>query len=421
MSRYFSALALPAAAVRLATPRNPFGLLGRSRNFRLFWVGQTLSLVGTWMQSMALGWLALELSDSAFLVGAVATASSVPILAFSLHAGVLVDRRDKLRLLVIAQSMLLAEAALLWWFAWSGHATIWWIIGLATLSGTIAALEIPARQSLMVDLVGRDDLHDAIALNSGGFNIARVVGPAVAALVITRFGIAWCFAFNAVSYVFVLGGLSGVRIPPHQATPPRTSPLQGIVQLVRYVRRNREVAAIMQLVTVFAIFGVPYLTLMPVVARDQLHTGAGGYGALLSCVGLGGLAGALWLASSGASRSAGMLARSGLVFGALLALFAMTGSLRLAQVILLFTGFAMILNGAVANGLLQTMVPDAMRGRLMSMYSLIVVGLSQVVGSFSAGAVARWAGPGWAIGGGAVILLGYTVWALREYPELRRL
>jgi MFS family permease len=405
-----------------AASRNPFRLLGRARNFRLFWVGQTLSLVGTWMQSMSQGWLALELSNSALLVGLVATASSLPVLVLSLHAGVLVDRRDKMRLLRLAQTLLLGEATLIWWFVWSGHITIWGLLALALIGGTASAVEIPARQSLMVELVGRDDLHDAIALNSGGFNIARIVGPAVAAIVIARLGIAWCFALNALSYIAVIGGLAMVRMPAWTPVVTRASPLEGIRELFAYMRGTREVSALMQLVTVFSVFGVPYLTLMPVVARDRLGTGAGGYGVLLSCVGLGGLAGALYLASAGGTvRRGALLVRSGLSYGLLLLLFSLVRSVRAAELILLATGFVMILNGALANGLLQLFVPDSMRGRLMSAYSLIVVGVAQVVGSLLAGAVAKWAGVGWAIGGGATVIVLFTIWAIRTYPELAEL
>jgi MFS family permease len=160
---------------------NPFRVLLTHANFRRFWVGQTLSLIGTWMQSMALGWLALELSDSAFIVGLVASIGSLPILLFSLYAGVVVDRSDKLRLVTIAQTLLLLEAVLLWYLTWSGHINIPTLLVLALVGGAIASVEIPARQSLMIDLVGRDDLRDAIALNSSGFNLARIFGPAIAA------------------------------------------------------------------------------------------------------------------------------------------------------------------------------------------------------------------------------------------------
>jgi MFS family permease len=413
--------ALPATAPMPAPARslNPFRVLTRHRNFRIFWLGQTISLIGSWMQSMAQGWLALELSDSALLVGLVAAIGSVPVLLFSLHAGVLVDRVDKLRLVRVAQSLLLVEAVLLWWFTWSGHVTIGWLLALAAFAGLIGAFEIPARQALMVELVGRDDLHEAIALNSSGFNLARIVGPAIGAVVIARAGLAWCFGVNAFSYLFVLVGLFMIRLPPYRPVAHLGSPLEGIVQGMRYIWRTEEIRVLMGVVTVYSILGVPYLTLMPVVARDLLGAGASGYGVLLACVGVGGLAGALFLASAGPRLSRGrMLVVSSFSYAALLVVFAFVRSEQVARGLLLATGFMMILNSALANGIMQSIVPDAFRGRLMSVYSLVVVGLSQAVGAVLAGSIARSVGVDWAIGAGAAIMLGYAVWTFRRHPEV---
>jgi MFS family permease len=401
---------------------NPFRVLTRHRNFRLFWIGQTMSLIGTWMQSMAQGWLALELSDSALLVGLVASFGSIPVLLFSLHAGVLVDRVERLKVVKIAQGLLLVEATLLWGITWSGHVTVGWLLALAACAGLFSAFEIPARQSLIVELVGRDDLHEAIALNSSGFNLARIVGPAIGALVIARAGLAWCFGLNAMSYLFVLAGLFMMRLPPYRPVAQATSPLEGIKQGIRYIVHTREVRVLMGVVTVYAVLGVPFLTLMPVVARDLLGAGASGYGVLLTCVGVGGLAGALFLASAGGRiRRGRLLVTSSLAFAALLLVFAFARSETVARVLLLVTGFMMILNGALANGILQAIVPDEFRGRLMSVYSLVVVGLSQALGAVLAGAVARAVGVDWAIGGGAAIMLGYAAWTFRRHPEVAAL
>jgi MFS family permease len=400
---------------------NPFRVLAVHRNFRLFWTGQTLSLIGTWMQTMAQGWLALELTDNAFLVGLVGAVGSLPILLLSLHAGVLVDRSDKLRLVRTAQSLMLAEASALWWFTWSGRITIGWLLGLAYLSGMFSAVEIPARQSLIVELVGREDLHDAIALNSSGFNLARIVGPGIAAAVIAGAGLAWCFALNAASYLAVLAGLFLIRLPERAPPVATLDPSDGIRQGLRYMVRTREVAVLMGMVAMFAVLGTPYLTLMPVVARDLLHTGAAGYGVLLACVGIGGLTGALFLAAVGGRvRRGRLLVVSSLAFAALLLVFSLVRSPRVAGGVLLLAGITMILNSALSNGILQAIVPDELRGRLMAVYSLVVVGLSQVVGSFVAGAVARAVGVEWAIGGGAVLLLAYATYVFWRYPETRR-
>jgi MFS family permease len=401
---------------------NPFRVLVRHRNFRLFWGGQTLSLIGTWMQSMAQGWLALELSDNAFLVGLVSAIGSLPVLVLSLPAGAVADRVNKLRLVTIMQALMLLEATLLWWFTWSRHVTIGWLLVLATANGVFTAFEIPARQALIVELVGRDDLHDAIALNSSGFNLARIVGPSIAAVVIAAAGLAWCFGLNALSYLAVLAGLLMIRLPARPAVAVAGTPMQRVREGVAYIATTRDVAALMRLVTVYSVLGIPYLTLMPVVARDLLGTGAAGYGVLLACVGVGGLAGALFLASAGQRfRRGRLLATSSASFAALLIVFSLVRSVALARPVLLLCGFAMILNSALSNGALQSIVPDEFRGRLMAAYSLVVVGLAQVVGAFVAGSVARAVGVDWAIGGAAAVMLAYTAWGFYRYPELRRL
>ena len=416
-----TALSFDAAMV-VITPSNPFRVLITHRNFRSFWIGQTLSLVGSWMQSMAIGWLALELSNSAFIVGVVVASGSLPILAFSLHAGVLVDRSDKLKLVTYSQFLLLTEAVVLWGLTWSGHINVGALIALSLFGGAVASVEIPARQALMIDLVGRDDLRDAIALNSSGFNLARIVGPAVGAFIIANAGMAWCFGVNALSYLTVLIGLKQVRLPPWQEPRMPGKPLQQIRQGLVFALRDRPMRAILELVTVYSVLGIPYIALMPVLARDRLGLGAGGYGVMLSVLGVGGLAGALALASAGLHIRRGYLViRTATAYATLLLILSFVRQPAIAYPILLGTGFLMIVNNAMANGMLQTMVPDEYRGRLMSIYSMIVVGLPQVVGAFSAGAIAGLIGIEWAIGGAAVGMLLFAWWLFRRYPELREL
>jgi MFS family permease len=393
---------------------NPFRAL-RHRNFLLFWSGQTLSLIGTWMQAMAEGWLAFALTRNAFLVGLVAAAQSLPILLLSLYAGVLVDRANKLRLVTVCQTLFAIQSTSLWVLAWTNHITIHWLIAMATFNGIISSIEIPARQSLVIELVGRDELPGAIALNSSGFNLARIVGPAAAAIVIAKLGISWCFGVNALSYIAVLIGLFLIRLPAWVPAQHRASPLEGIIEGVRFMRGTPSVAAIIGIVTVYAVFGVPYLTLMPVVAGDRLGLGASGYGLLLASVGIGGLAGALTLAAVGDRLQRRLvLSRASHAFAILLIVFAFVRRPVLAYPLLLLIGFAMIVNSAQANSMLQHMVPDELRGRIMAAYSFIVVGLSQVAGSFVAGAVARAFGVAWAIGGGGALMLVYAMWAFRS-------
>ena len=399
---------------------NPFRIIQRHRNFRLFWSGQTLSLIGTWMQSMAEGWLALELSNSAFVVGIVAAAQALPILLLSLHAGVVIDRSDKLRIVRTAQTLLSFQAAALWYLTWSHHLTIAWLLILALANGTIIAFEIPARQSLIVDLVGRHDLPGAIALNSSGFNIARVVGPSIGAFIIAQLGIAWCFGVNALSYVAVLIGLFMVKLPSWVPPEKTVSPLEGIREGIDYMRRTPSVNALIKLIAVCSVLGVPYLTLMPVVARDQLHRGAGGYGALLACVGIGGVAGALSLASIGHRFGrVRLLSFTAYSYACLLIGFSLVRNHVYAYPLLLGAGFMMIATNATANSTLQHLVPNELRGRVMAAYSFVVVGLSQVVGSASSGAIANVVGTSWAIGGSAVVMLCYAYYAFNRRPELR--
>ena len=405
-----------------ATSINPFRVFLRHRNFRLFLIGQTLSLIGTWMQVMATGWLALELSNSAFFVGLVATASAIPILLFTMPAGAMVDRSDKLRLVRLAQTAFLVDATLLWWLTYTQRISIGLLLALSFLGGLIAAVEIPARQSLFIDLVGRDDLPDAIALNSSGFNLARVVGPALAAATIARLGISWCFFLNAVSFVTVLIGLLMIHLPKWEATPNPVSPWEGVLQAFRYMRDTPNVRALMLMVTAYSILGVPAMVLMPVVAREMFGLGASGYGLLMSFLGVGGLAGALALAGVGYRFSrVKLLVAASMAWPALLIAFSLCRSPWLGYVLLLGIGCTMILNGAISNGLLQSIVPDALRGRMMAAFGLVVVGLSQVVGAFVGGVAAGVVGVSLTIGASAALMLLYGAWAFFRRPELRTL
>jgi len=398
---------------------NPFRALQLHRNFRLFWIGQTVSLIGTWMQQVGQGWLALELTNSAFMVGLVAAGGTFPVLLFSLYGGIVADRRSKLRIVMVCQALLLLEAAALWWLTWTGRINVEWLLGLATLGGVISAFEIPARQALTVELVTREDLVDAIALNSGGFNLARIIGPSIAAIVLAKLGLAWCFGINALSYFAVLGSLTLIKLPPWAPVLSLVSPFEQLKQGLRYIRTTRVVSGIMGVVAIYSIFGFQYLTMMPVVARDLLGTGASGYGALLTFVGVGALTGALLLAALGSRIRRGRLFGStAFAFALLTILFAFVRSVPLAAVVLLFLGLTMLINGALANGILQSLVPDELRGRVMATYIFVYVGFTPF-GSFIAGAIARVVGVEWAIFSGGLVMLAYFLWAFWKYPEIR--
>ena len=408
--------------------RNPFRVLKTHRNFRIFWIGQTLSLIGSWMQTMALGWLSLELSNSAFVVGLVASVGAIPIVLFSIHAGAFVDRSDRLRLVRITQTVFLVEALVLATVNWLGLVTIPLLVFLAFVQGMCSAVEIPARQSMIIQLVGRNDLQPAIALNSSGFNLARVIGPAIGGLVIHRFGIAWCFALNAVSYLAVLWGLMRIRLPAGDLVVDITGSVEGRARRAREAFRESSQSAadglrhflkpgdvrdLLSLVTMGAVFSGSFLTLMPVEARDRLGLGAGGYGGLLASVGVGGLVGALLLAGPASHwRRGRVLTATGVLFPLLLMALAFATTPAQAMIVLFFTGGTMIIYNALGNGILQLLVPEEYRGRLMSFYAFLFVGLSQLLGALVLGAAARRFGVEWAIGGSAVVTLVFTVWTV---------
>jgi len=411
--------------VRVTAPArsfNPFRTLAVHRNFRLFWFGQTLSLVGTWMQQVATSWLALELSNDPFIVGLVSAAGTVPILLFAMPAGVFADRRRKLGLVRIAQVLMLLQASLLWWFSWSGHITIAALIGLTLAFGLLEAFEIPARQSLIIRLVNKDDLQDAIALNSGGFNLARILGPTAAALVIAQLGIAWCFGVNALSYLAVLVGLALIRLPAGVDEPTATtrSTLHGIQEAYQYIRNDRLMWILMRVVALFSFLGIPVLTMLPVMARDHLRLDASGYGALMMCFGVGALLGALALAAQGGRVPRGaILTVSSLGLGLAMGAFGLSTDVVLSGAMMFVCGIAMIANNALINGLMQSRVPDAMRARIMALYVTVYIGMHPV-GSALAGWFSREVGVSHTVAGMGALLFLAAAWAFRRYPELRR-
>lgn len=365
---------------------------------------------------MAMGWLALDLSNSAFVVGLVASVAAIPVLLFSMHAGALVDHGDRLRIVKTAQVIYCIEAATLWLVTITGVVSIPWLLGLSFIRGCCNAIEVPARQSLFIQLVGRDDLKPAIALNSSGFNLARIVGPSIAGVVITRLGLGWCFGLNALSYGAVLWGLALMDMPAVLTEKLGTLrevlvlSTQSAVEGVKYLLRPGAVRELLLLFSMSSVLGAPFLTLVPVVARDQLHLDAGGYGSLLTAFGVGGLVGALLVAGPLSQRSshASIMRRASFGFPAVLIGFALSGSQHIAWIWLFLAGISAIVFTALINGALQLLVDERYRGRLMAFYSLVFLGLSQALGSLVLGALARVSTAGIAIGASALVLLAVT-------------
>ena len=390
------------------------------RNFRLFLLGQGISLIGTWMQAVALGWLVLEITNSPFAVGLTQAFRSLGVLLFTVYAGVIVDRVDKRRLIVWTQALQMLEALALAALVWTGRVTTSQVLVLALLFGIVNAFDIPARQAFIAELVGKEDLMNAIALNSSMFNAARIVGPAVAGVLIGVAGVGMCFFLNGVSYVAVIAGLLAMRLPPFVTRPMPPSAWEGVRQAVAFIRGDTRVWVLVVLVAVFSVFGFPFLVLMPVVARDVLHTDARGYGLLMAAVGIGAMLGALGLALRGARvRKGPVLLEGGAAFGVLLVLFAAVRSVGVALALLALVGCAMIVTTALANTMLQTLVPDELRGRVMAFYAFVFVGMAPL-GAFQAGLVAEHTGAPVAIalgGAGCLIAVALAAWRV---PELRQ-
>lgn len=402
-----------------AARRYGFGALAH-RNFRLFLFGQAVSLTGTWMQSIAQGWLVLLLTNSPFYVGLISALGSVGVLLFTLYAGVVADRTDKRRLVVITQSLSMVQAFLLAGLVWSDRVTVENVMALAAFLGVVSAFDIPTRQSFVVEMVGKEDLMNAIALNTSVFNATRVLGPVVAGLLIGPLGVGACFFLNGVSYLAVIAGLVAMRLPPYVPRPASGSAWQGFREVVAFLGSDRRVSTLVVLTALLSIFGFPFLVLMPVFARDVLHAGAAGYGVLVGSVGVGAMLGALAIAFfSGRIAKGRVLVVGGTAFGLLLALFAASRTFLVSVGLLGLAGCAMIVNNALTNTMLQTLVPDHLRGRVMGFYSFMFVGMAPV-GAFPAGAFAEWYGAPLAVGVGGLISVIAVVVAAWRVPEIRR-
>jgi len=391
------------------------------RNFRLFFIGQGISLVGTWMQNVGEGWLILTLTNSPFYVGLTAALSSLGVLLFSLYAGVVADRVDKRRVIIFMQLAFMIEAFTVAILVWTGVIAVWQVLVLATVLGIASAFDIPMRQSFIVEMVGKDDLMNAIALNSSLFNGARVLGPAIAGFLIGALGIAWCYFLNGLSYIAVIAGLLLMRLPATIRPARTTSTWGGFREVLTFLRGDRGIRSLMIQTAILSVFGFPYIAMMPVFARDVLHRGAAGYGALTSSIGIGAVIGALGIALSATRlRARGRLMLvGGTAFGILLILFSASRVLALSMVLLALAGCAMIVNNSITNTLLQTAAPDHLRGRIMGFYSFVFVGMAPF-GAFLFGLVAEHVGvPHTLAAGGAIVALAVVITAIRV-PELRQ-
>lgn len=392
----------------------------RHRNFRLFYLGQGISLMGSWMQAVALSWLVLILTNSAFYLGLVSALQTLPILLFSFPGGVLADRARKHRLLFLTQGGMMAVALVLGLLVAWERLNIVILCLLVFLAGSALAFDIPIRQSFIVELVGKTDLPNAIALNSTMFNGTRIIGPALAGLLIAQVGLANCFLLNAVSFLAVLLALFRMQLPP-PAPVPWVPFREALKELHTFLRRHQNLKLVLLLMTAVSILGHSYHVLVPILARDVLGAGPQGFGLLMAVNGVGAFAGGLALARRLRRRPPmpSFLGGLGLFLAGLLAL-SLTRNYYLALVAMALTGVGMVSQLSTGNSLLQLNVPDQMRGRIMSLFSLIIMG-SVPFGSLLYGAVATWCGPRLALTLGSLssaLVSGFILW---RYPGVRHL
>jgi MFS family permease len=384
----------------------------RSRNYRLFVSGQLVSLIGTWMQMVAQSWLIYRFTGSAALLGSIGFASQIPVFVLAPLGGVVADRAHRHHVVIATQSCMMMLAVVLAALTLSGHVRVWHLFVLSALLGVTNAFDIPARQAFLVEMVERDDIVNAIALNSSMLNGARVVGPGVAGLIVGAVGEGWCFLLNAISYVAVIGALLLMHVRPKPEAHAPVSAWDSVVEGFTYSWRTKSVRALLLLLGLVSLMGMPYTVLMPIIADRVLHGGPNAYGLLLSASGAGALAGAATLTMRRHIHGLGRwVAISAAGFGVTLIAFSFSRSLWLSTLLLVPAGFFVMIEMASSNTLIQSTVPDRLRGRVMAVYSMMFMGMAPL-GALAAGLVAAPLGaPETVAIGGALCIAGGLIFA----------
>lgn len=392
----------------------------RHRDFRLFWGGNFLSNIGTWMQNVAQGWLVLQLTNSAFWLGMVGFASSIPVLFFALIGGVIADHTNNRKLLMGTQSAMMVFAFVMSGLTFFNHITVGWVTVLALGTGIAMSLNTPSYQALVPQLIPREDLTNAIALNSAQFNMSRVIGPTLAGFAMAVVGPSGNFFLNGLSFLAVLFALAQMRYPERTA-PPEGQFLEKLKQGFAYVFQNAHTGPLVILTAVASLLAVPYLTFVPYFARDVLHSDARGFGILMACNGVGAFCGAATIAYAGQIRRRGIFViRAGVGFFASIIAFTFSRSFLLSGLLLMVVGYFMIIMVATVNALLQHLADDTMRGRVMSIYSTAFLGLPPI-GSLFAGLLARVISPAHAIAGMCALALLSSLAVFQWNTALREL
>ena len=391
----------------------------RHRNFRLFCFGQIVSLCGTWMQNVAQNWLVYRLTRSEFLMGVTYFCLQLPVFALAPLGGLASDRRSRHRIIIITQTLSLVQALVLAYLTLSGRVQVRHVLVLAAALGCVNAFDMPARQSFLIQMASKEDLLNAISLNSSIFNAARVLGPAVAGVLVDRLGEGFCFLINGISFVAVLIGLLAMRVPPFRRSVEE-SPWDHLIEGFRFAYHALHIRYLLLLLGVGTLAGVPALILMPFFASDILHRGSQGLGVLMASMGVGALIGTLVLAGRGTTRglvNVVLFGSTGL--GVSLILLGLSRNFYLSMAVMFWLGFSTLRQMASTNTLIQSLIPDQYRGRIMAMYTMTVVGLGPF-GSLLAGAIAhRYGPPVTVIAGGAFCLVGSLLFRMR-LEEFRR-
>ena len=394
----------------------------RHRNYRLFFSGQSISLIGTWMQRIALPWAVYRMTDSEVLLGVVGFAGSIPSFLLAPFAGVLIDRWSRYRVMLVTQVISMIQAGVLAWLSLSGGLEIWHIIVLSLVLGIINTFDMPARHSFVINMVnGKEDIGNAIALNSMMFNGARLIGPSVAGIILATAGEGACFLMNALSYVFVIASLMMMRVTETREKKERVPMFREMKEGMDYVFGFAPIKHIILLLGLVSLMGASYQVLMPVYAKDILEGDSHTYGFLMGAAGAGALLGAIYLASRDTVLRLGRLIPSAtaLLSAGLIAI-SLSSSFFISMFLIFFTGLGMMAHTAASNTILQTIADDDKRGRVMSFYTMALMGTAPF-GSLLAGWMAKVIGTPWTIFiGGAICLLGALVF-FRRLPELKRL
>ena len=391
----------------------------RHRNYRLFASGQVISLIGTWMQAVAESWLVYRLTGSALLLGVVGFANRIPVFVFSTFGGAVADRYNRHRIVIATQIASMLLASLLAFLTLSHRVQVWHLMAIAAMLGVVNAFDIPGRQAFVVELVAREDLQNAIALNSSMFNGARIVGPAVAGVLVAAVGEGWCFFANAISYIGVIAMLFLMKVPSSPQPALRVSMWAHVAEGFRFVLHSKPILVLLLLLGVVSLMGTPYAVLMPIIADKTFHAGSRGLGLLMGATGVGAFLGAISLARRvglrGYGKSIGLAA---IGFGTSLLVFSFVRSFWLGVALLLPVGFTMMTQMAASNTLIQSMIPNSLRGRVMAVYSMMFMGMAPI-GALLAGALAGWLGATTtvAIGGGFCLLAGLVF--LNRLPHFR--